>query len=294
MASGANWSCVFRAIALTAIVAFLACQPVRAETKTDDEVEPLLGSAQETVLTKSPALPFKPLTVETWTGAEGFNAVRSMYGGATWAPDSDLSANGFRLRATFSMTRYPTTTEFACPNVMPIAACEFEFTVARRQAAVLAGWQQQFGATTLKVFAGLAHATDQLSSKSTRRYQTGPRTGLAASLEIWHNITPALWTSLDLALSRVDMERSGRLRLGWRLTNELSVGPEAAAAARNDAMLVGADDFVGEAKVGRLMKYGAFVRWDTGQNELSVAGGTAVQPQHAPSLYLSAQYLTRF
>lgn len=281
-----------RAIAFIAVAAFLLCLPARAET--DPEDEPLLGSSQETIITKSPALQFKPLTVETWTGAEGFHSVRSMYGGATWAPDSDLNANGFRLRASMSLTRYPTTTEFACLNQGLISACAFEFTVARRQAAVFAGWQQQFGATTLKAFAGLAHANEQLSSKATHRYPKGPRTGLAAALEIWHNITPALWTSVDLSISRVDMERSGRLRLGWRFTNELSIGPEVAAAARNDAMLIGSDGFIGDAKVGRLTKYGAFVRWDDGKNELSVAAGAAFPSGTPPSLYLSAQYLTRF
>ncbi len=284
VACGATGFNLLRAVAVMAAAVFGLCAPAFAQAP---------ASNQSTVA-KSETKPDAPPSGEIWTGGEGFRSVLSLYGGATWAPNGTLAQDGLRLRVSGGMSRYHTTTEKPCPNVVPVAACSYDVPVSRMFAQAMIGWQQQWGATTVKTFAGVAYADERLSSAISNRYLKGARIGPSVALEVWHTFSPSLWASLDLAFAAPDREHSARGRIGVRFGEALSAGPEIAYAARSNAHLRAADGTMADAKTGTLQKYGAFVRWDNGAAEVSVSGGAVRPSQGSTGVYLSGQYLSRF
>jgi hypothetical protein len=111
--------------------------------------------------------------------------------------------------------------------------------------------------------------------------------GGKALLETWLNLGERAWSALDLAWNSADHGYGARLRLGWRLLPEVSVGL--------DGGIVGNAD-------GDIVRTALFVRYETARGELSVSGGVAndglidgsraIGGQSTPFAMLS--WLTRF
>ena len=108
-----------------------------------------------------------------------------------------------------------------------------------------------------------------------------------AQLETWLDLGNLAWSALDLAWGSADRQYGARLRLGWRVLPDVSVGLDGGVAGS-----AGCD----------IARAAVFVRYETASGELSVAGGvandglsdgsrTAMEPS-AP--FASLSWLTRF
>lgn len=176
---------------------------------------------------------------ETWSGAEAFDHIWSIYSGVTFSPFGSVREEGFRLRAVAGYGDYGTgTASFA---------------------DLLAGYQFQWGPVTLKAFAGLTATNRQSDAPSA--LSTGMELGGKGVAEVWWNVTDRMWTSVDLSWGAPHAIYNGRVRLGWRLWPELSSGLEAGSAGSEESDI---------ARLGGFLRY----EWDGG--ELSLSTGLAV------------------
>jgi hypothetical protein len=201
--------------------------------------------------------------LETWSGGQVLGAMWSAYGGASWAPFGSVHEDGLRLRATLGTGGYDGG----------MAAF----------AEVLIGYHKQLGPVTLKIFAGLT-AAEHLPTEPTSML-VGTALGPKALVETWWTMTDKTWASLDLAValphmhlayahlapqadpSRIDY--AGRLRLGWRLWPELSLGFEGGAGGPLAPTLPATwQDGMAHA--------GGFLRYEWAGGEVSVSGGVLV------------------
>jgi hypothetical protein len=226
--------------ALAAVIASLACRAAA------DEPDP----------SPSPSL-------ETWSGAQVFGAEWSLYGGASWAPFGSVRENGFRLRAVLGSGAYPG------------ASVAF--------GDVLIGYHMQLGPLTLKLLGGLTVAAHSPTEPTS--LLAGTALGPKALVETWWTITDKAWTSLDLAVAipymqtadgmadAVDPNRidyTGRLRVGWKLWPELSVGFEGGAGGPLAPTLH--TIWQNGWQNGQTFA-GGFLRYEWASGEVSVSGG---------------------
>lgn len=222
--------------------------------------------------------------LEIWSGGQALGATWSAYSGASWAPFGSVRENGPRLRATLGTGGYDGG----------MAAF----------ADVLIGYHKQLGPVTLKVFGGLT-AAEHLPAEPTAML-VGTALGPKALVETWWSITDKTWASLDLAVALPHMhlayahlapqadpnriDYTGRIRLGWRVWPELSVGFEGGAGGPLASTLPTTwQDGMAHA--------GGFLRYEWAGGEVSVSGGVLVggdeREGHGHS-FATVSVLTRF
>jgi cellulose biosynthesis protein BcsS len=249
MAYRCPWSALLGLTALAVAIAELAC-PVQADTLE-----------QPAQIPPQPQLETPHL--EMWAGGQGFAAEWSAYSGASWAPFGSVCEDGLRLRAVLGSGAY--------------AGGRLAF------ADVLIGYHKQLGPVTLKLFGGLTVA-DYFPTEPTSMLE-GTALGPKALVETWWTVTDRTWVSLDFAfalphlhLAHIDMadevdpyriDYTGRIRLGWRLWPELSVGVEGGAGGPLAPTLQTTWQ-TGAAHAGGFLRY----EWATG--EVSVSGGVSL------------------
>lgn len=190
--------------------------------------------------------------VEMWSGAEAFHHAWSLYGGATVAPFGSIQEDGFRLRAIGGFGTY----SYTSPRWMGTSVQPVKFDGAVSFADLLIGYHRQVGPVTLKAFAGASFADHNLADPEAK--VRGAGWGGKAVLEAWWTITDLAWASTDLSWGSLHHAYGSRVRLGWRLLPELSVGPEAGAAGNVD---------------GDRVRAGGFVRYEWASGEVSLSGG---------------------
>jgi hypothetical protein len=198
-------------------------------------------------------------SVEMWSGGEALASVWSVYSGLSWAPVGSVREDGLRLRAVVGSGGYE------------------DGRVAF--AEVLIGYHTQLGPVTLKAFAGLTVA-EHFPTAATPMLQ-GTALGPKALLETWWTINDNAWASLDLALALPHMhmsladvadpdgiDYSGRLRLGWRLWPQLSVGFEGGVGGPLAPTLQ-------TTWQSSLARAGGFLRYEWASGEVSFSGGVS-------------------
>ncbi len=201
-------------------------------------------------------------TVEAWAGAEAFGRIWSLYTGTTVAPFAPIAADGLRLRAVAGYGDYRTgTLGFA---------------------DLLLGYHAQLGTLTIKVFGGAMLASHNAADPISRI--DGTNFGAKGVVETWWSITDQVWLNADLAYGSLHDTYSARMRLGWRLTPELSLGLEGGAAGSLETDIARA---------------GAFLRYEWGSGEVTVSGGVARQGfdlvwDDTTGAYATLSVLTRF
>jgi hypothetical protein len=214
----------------------------------------------------SPGVPGAP-RLEIWSGGEAFEGGRSAYSGATWAPFGGVREDGLRVRAALGAGAY---------RGGGIAFGD-----------VLIGYHRQLGPVTFKIFAGVTVA-DYYPADTTSMLE-GAALGPKAVLETWWTLTDRAWASADLSfalphmymqmhrggqgngLDRVDY--SGRVRLGWRLWPELSVGLEGGAGGPLAPTLPSTLQSTLQHGIARA---GGFLRYEWAGGEVSLSGGILV------------------
>lgn len=214
---------------------------------------------------------------EIWGGGEAFGHVWSLYTGSTYAPFGNLRQDGFRLRAVtaFSRFKYSELRYDAAKG----DAVAVNFNGASKTSDLFAGYQASFGATTLKVFAGWEIAAHVIGPYDPETVVQGRSSGPKGAIEIWTNFGDRAWVSLDLGYAKAFGAYSSRLRTGWRATDTFSAGPEAS--------LIGHEE-------SRLLRLGAFMRYDNGVDELSASAGWSQSSGDVANAYVTAQWLRRF
>ncbi len=193
--------------------------------------------------------------VEVFAGVDGSDSAMFSYGGLTLAP-SGLDSNGLRVRFYAGSGNYTYTTARGTPDGL--------VSVHRRadilQAEALIGWQVSIGATTAKLFGGIAYEEQTISPDDPENALAGERFGAKLALETWVDLARWAWLSVDASYATSFDAYSGTARLGLKPHTDLSLGPEARA--------FGDREFDGH-------RLGGFARWHCGGCDVTISGGVA-------------------
>lgn len=248
--------------------AFAEPPPLPDATRVDERIT--AAWQQGTRVQREPAR-------ETWAGAEAFRHVWSLYTGATYAPFSNLRQDGLRLRAVSALSGY----SYAGLRFDPSAGAAIwqTFRGQSRTVDLLAGYQWRTGDLTIKTFAGYRNASVEIAPFDPETTVQGQRHGAIGALELWFNITPRQWTSLDLTYATPFRSYAHRLRVADRISETMSIGVEAAALGHQE---------------GSTQRAGAFLRFDNGVHEISASAGWSMPRGEAGHAYGTAQWLVRF
>jgi hypothetical protein len=234
---------------------------------------------------------------EAWIGAEGFRNVWSIYSGGNYAPFGALTDSGFRLRAVGGTSGY----RFTSPRWTGAKTEPVLFQGQSTFIDALAGYQARTGALTAKIFLGAtftkhqtltAHANYVLANGTAADTETklnGQHFGAKSALEFWLNMGERAWGSVDLSFASLNLAYTSHMRIGWRATPELSLGPEIGTLGFSDH-----DQFHNVDVRRQLTRAGLFLRYDGASSEVIIAGGVAQTRGDIATPYATAQYLNRF
>jgi hypothetical protein len=212
--------------------------------------------------------------IETWAGADITSKSWSAYSGVTLALFGPLDSDGWRLRAVGGYGAYRYGGTRATPGQSSSRSSRGNVSFAE----FLLGYQKQYGPLTLKAFAGVSAAHHQSTQRDAESTVSGLDHDFKGMLEAWLNMTERSWASLDLAWSSAHDIRQ-RLRLGFAIWPDLSLGVEAEAAGH-------ADDDDGRG--------GAFVRYSWASGEIAASGGPSLDRSMTTGAYATLNVLTRF
>ena len=202
------------------------------------------------LMTQPAAADERRSTWEIWGGADVNANSWSAYSGTTTALSGFLETDGWRLRIGDGYGTY---------------SYESDGSTIRGHVGfgeLLLGYQHQLGSLTLKGFVGAAAEAHTLSPFDTETTVVGTDYGVKTALESWWEITPEVWTSLDLSWSSVHGGTyAAHARAGYRIEPELSLGMEASANGNS------------EYDGGRV---GALVRFAWPGGETSASAGASI------------------
>jgi Cellulose biosynthesis protein BcsS len=216
---------------------------------------------------------------EMWAGVAVMRGAHSLYSGTTLAPFGTIQQDGWRLRSGSQLTRYTYTGSRYSPVTGDTVGIEVEGVQLRLD--LLAGYQWSHGALTAKAFIGMTSQRDTIaaSSPDASELWIGQSRGLKSVLELWYNLTPAIWTALDVSYATPQRAYSVRARVAHSVTENSSVGVEAAALGGDGAAA---------------MRLGTFVRYDTGVHEFAGHLGRHMPDTGRSGGYVSVQWMRRF
>jgi len=223
------------------------------------------------------------LVADDWIGSAdsfaGIDATRSTlfsYGGFTFAPGPSLDGDGLRLRVYAGAGNYRYT---AREEVRPGVIVDKRRQVDVTQAEALIGWQFSAGVMTAKLFAGIAYEDHAITPGDLSNAIAGSHFGAKAALETWFDLSNWAWLSADGAYATTTAAYSGRLKLGLRPFDWLSLGPQAA--------VFGNREFDGH-------RLGGFARWHCGGCDVTVSGGISGDYDDETGAYGALSFYRRF
>ena len=211
---------------------------------------------------------------EVWAGADVSSNVWLTYTGATVAPFGGIHDNGLRLRAVTGYGQY--SYSGAAPSYKT-----FDATTAF--ADVLVGYLYRYNSLTMKGFAGVSFIGHDVAPFDAENISIGDEWGVKGVLEFWYNSGPKAWTSLDLAYTTAHNTGSVRMRSGYRIWPQLSLGVEAGfnidgqaqcklRLPTQDECLLNAGD-TGVLSLLDFGRTGLFARYEWTGGEVSVSAG---------------------
>jgi hypothetical protein len=185
------------------------------------------------------------------------------YSSTTYAPFAANDENGLRARVGGGYGQYRYVTLPPKHQECAFEQCR-KIPVAGQASFVdaLFGYQIRYGSLTAKAFAGYASDTQLLAPFDTLNRSAGKAQGFKAVLETWYNISPRLWTSVDASWTQAHAGYQAQLRLGYRLTPQISIGLEEGALGN---------------VAGQQWRSGAFANFAAINWEVRVSAGIAVQ-----------------
>jgi hypothetical protein len=260
-------------------------------------------------LTKEAPRAYDSYWREVWVGADVSADSWLMYSGATIAPWSHIHKDGFRLRTAFGygQYKYDGTVDIGRTAEGEVDRIAQTFRADTSFADVLAGYQWQLGPVTTKLLVGASFISHNITPFDEENFSTGDEFGIKGVLELWYNMSPESWSSLDLSYSTAHETATIRARSGYRLTPSWSVGLEGGLnfdgqgqckirlPQQKDCKLNAND-----TETGSLYDYGRvglFARheWDGGEVSASVgaigydgSGSSDIEP------YVTLNWITQF
>lgn len=212
---------------------------------------------------------------EVWTGADVSSHVWLLYSGATVAPYAHIFADGLRLRAAGGYGRYSYT---------GTRRGELQtFNAETAYGEALVGYLKRFGPLTAKAFVGIAAIEHDVAPFDPENEVQGQKLGAKLAAEFWLNIGSSGWSSLDMSWTSAYNTAAARVRAGYRVYDDVSLGLEGG---------INANDLGEDARVGLFTRYA----WEGG--EISVSGGFAGRflddAQSLRDPYATANWLTQF
>lgn len=159
----------------------------------------------------------QPLWREVWAGADVSSNVWLIYAGATVAPFGGIHDNGLRLRAVTGYGQY---------SYFGAAPTNRTFAATTAFGEVLAGYLYRYNSLTMKAFAGVSFIDHDIAPFDAENISISGDAGIKGVLEFWYNSSPKAWSSLDLSFTTAHDTASARMRSGYRLWPQLSVGVE--------------------------------------------------------------------
>lgn len=227
---------------------------------------------------------------EIWAGADVTKNNWSVYTGMTVSPFGTIHHDGIRVRAVGGYGQY-LADGWKENRVHGRTAKQFRVTTSF--AELMLGYQVQFGGVTLKGFAGAAgdgHLPDPYPGSSVveadgtvtnHHYDNlvGLDWGGKAALELWLDVSDALWASVDVSQTTSLDSYWRRLRLGYRATPELSIGFEGAS--------LGNVEYDGQ-------RAGLFARYAWSSGEIGVSGGAVNELTEVTGAYGTLNVLYQY
>lgn len=222
---------------------------------------------------------------EVWAGADVSADAWLVYSGATVAPFSHIHEDGLRLRVTGG------TGGYRYRNVVNADGDHCDFEAETSSGDILAGYLMRLDPITLKVFAGAAYIDHAIAPIDHFSISNGADWGVKGVVEIWVNIGDNAWGSLDLAYTSAHSTASVRMRTGYRLQPQISLGIEGALNVDGQAQCkmklgtvercAGVDVAIAHDEPHKtLLDYGRaglFARYEWTGGELSLSGGAIGQ-----------------
>ena len=238
-----------------------------------------MSAAAALVLLFSPSARADPLPAHGWrevfAGADVSSNAWLLYSGATVAPYCDMFSDGLRLRAAVGYGGY----SYSGERNGEIRSFESETAFTD----TLVGYLMRLGPLTAKAFVGASAILHDVRPMDPQNPVRGTAYGPKAVAELWLNMGSAAWSSLDVNWTSAHQTYSGRVRSGYRLFGDVSVGAE--------ARIIG-NALDKDARGGLFVRYA----WDGG--EISLAGGVAgrffeeAQDMHDP--YAAMTWLMQY
>ncbi len=232
------------------------------------------GAKAEPWVARTVASPDAP-AFEVSAGADVTAHSWSVYSGLTSSIGGSLRESGWRIRLSGGYGAYSySSTRWTGSAVVVVP---FDGTVTFADALI--GYQQQWGALTLKMFAGAMAQHNSVTPIDIESRVHGSHVGAKGAVEAWLDIGTSAFAQLDLTYATIYDTYGSRLRLGYKVSPQFSVGPEA-----------GLDGNV-DYDSGRI---GAFVRYDGTRGEISVSAGGAGDRSEVTGGYATINALLRF
>ena len=212
---------------------------------------------------------------EIWSGADVSGHVWLLYSGATVAPYSNIFDDGLRLRVAGGYGGYTYVGERRAQLV--------SFTAETAFAEALVGYLKRFGPLTAKAFVGVAAIEHDIAPFDPENPVQGQAYGPKLAAEFWLNMGASAWSSMDLSWTSAHQTSAARVRTGYRVYGDISLGLEGG---------LNANDLGEDARAGLFGRYA----WNGG--EVSLAGGFSGRfLEEAQSLrdpYATVNVLTQF
>jgi hypothetical protein len=147
------------------------------------------------------------------------------------------------------------------------------------QGSIAPGYQHTFGPLIVKAYLGLAYEQHDVLPEDKTNALAGAHWGAQGSVETWLPLSANSWLSADGSIFSGTSSYSATTKLGYRLLDWLTLGPELATYGLEE-------DVSGRA--------GAFMRINRDGIETTLSAGMSGSYREEPTLYGAANVFVRF
>lgn len=242
----------------------------------------------------SPSLAQSPdLWAQSGAGASASENGWIVYSSTTVAPSSHLYESGWRLRATFGHGGYTVTSPPVCTSNQLTGqrkCVETDIDARATFSDALVGYLSRHGYLTAKAFAGISYIDHDLPRPLFGKDRpSGSDWGPKLVGELWYDPGSSYWASFNAGFTAAHDTFAFSTRLGYRLTDQLSIGPE----FQFDRNAWSELDFSGLDE--SLIRGGIFARYAWEGGEISVSAGIAREGlAEETSPHASVNWLSKF
>jgi hypothetical protein len=226
-----------------------------------------------------------PPRYETSTGIDVVKHAWSVHGSFTASPFGGITADGWRVRLGTGYGQYRYDRDVTLPGRTPVRPAHGHSAFAE----ALVGYQLTLGRLTAKAFAGILGEQSLVAIGNAFTLfedpadpHQGTRYGFKGALETWLDLGGRGFLQVDAGWSSPSEAYAGRARLGYRLGDRLSFGPEAALHGSTDS---------DATPTGR---GGAFARYEWGRGEASISAGVTGNGDEVDGAYGTMALSFRF